>query len=227
MIIAEQKPFERIREMLGSRQKVLVAGCGTCVTVCMAGGAKEVAALAAKLQFAARTDGHTLAVSEATVERQCEKEFVEKLAPSVKDVEAVVSLACGIGVQFLADAFPGLLILPGVNTKFLGAPEQHGTWLEKCMACGDCRLDATAGVCPIARCSKSLLNGPCGGSSNGKCEVDPEKVECAWQLIHDRLEKMGRLGELENITPPNEWKTAHDGGVRRVVSEQALPGRTG
>lgn len=227
MIIAEQKPFEKIREMLRGRQKVLVAGCGTCVTVCMAGGAKEVAVLASKLRIASMTAGESCTFTEQTIERQCETEFVSALAPAVKDVDAVISLACGIGVQFLAAAFPTVPIFPGLNTKFIGAPEQHGTWSEKCMACGNCRLDKTGGICPIARCSKRLLNGPCGGSSNGKCEVNLKSIDCAWQLIIDRMEKLGRLAELEEITPPNDWTTAHDGGVRTVVSEQALPARTG
>ncbi|MDQ7778173.1 MAG: methylenetetrahydrofolate reductase C-terminal domain-containing protein [Planctomycetota bacterium] len=226
MIIAEQKPFERIVEMTAKARNILVAGCGTCVTVCLAGGAKEVAVVASKLRLAAQNAGRKITVTEATIERQCENEFVEKLAPALKGVDTVVSLACGIGVQFLAEAFQNLPILPGVNTRFLGAPSKQGTWQEKCMACGDCRLDKTAGVCPMARCSKNLLNGPCGGSANGKCEVNPQKIECAWQLIIDRMEKLGRLDELEAITPPNDWSTAHDGGVRETASEQAVPAKT-
>jgi hypothetical protein len=103
-----------------------------------------------------------------------------------------------------------------LNTSFLGLPKEQGVWAERCAACGDCILHLTGGICPIARCSKSLLNGPCGGSEDGHCEIDPE-VDCAWQLIYDRLTSMNKTHVLLNIQPPKNWKTSRDGGPRKIV----------
>ena len=108
--------------------------------------------------------------------------------------------------------------MPGINTDFLGANLDVGEWAEYCQNCGDCVLADTGGICPIARCSKSLLNGPCGGSANGKCEIDPT-VDCAWQLIYDRMKALGRLDRLSEVHPPKSWKTSRDGGPRRLVRE--------
>ncbi len=212
MITAEQKPLGEIQQMLAGVDKLLILGCGTCVTVCLAGGEKEVATLADLLRLKGSIDQ----ITEATVERQCDQEFFEDLTQKIADADAVLSLACGAGVQLLARIFPDKCVYPGVNTTFIGLVEEQGKWLESCLACGDCKLGKFGGVCPIARCSKSLLNGPCGGSIDGKCEVDPETIDCAWQLIYDRLEKIGQLENLTEIEEPNDYSTAHDGRPRRL-----------
>jgi hypothetical protein len=129
-----------------------------------------------------------------------------------------VSLACGIGVQAIAERFPDARVVPGVNTTFLGMPTKHGIWEERCAACGECILGVTAGICPIARCAKSLLNGPCGGSEDGHCEVSPD-TPCAWQLIHDRLQRLGTLDVLMQPQPPKNWKASRDGGPRRIIRD--------
>ena len=116
------------------------------------------------------------------------------------------------------EQFPEKITLPGLNTSFLGQPTEQGIWDERCQACGTCILDNTAGICPIARCSKSLFNGPCGGSQNGKCEIDPD-VECAWQLIYERLKVLAKLELLMEIQPARDWSTSRDGGPRRIVKE--------
>jgi ferredoxin len=218
MIVAEQKPLDEIKQMLAPYEKVLILGCGTCVTVCFAGGEKEVGILAASLRMSARLDGSPKEIVEATVQRQCEHEYNEEVADQLREADAVLSLACGIGVQTLSEQFPEVIALPGVNTTFLGQPTEQGIWVERCQACGNCVLDRTGGICPIARCAKSLLNGPCGGSQEGKCEVNPD-VECAWQLIHDRLDALGRLDALLEIEPPKDWSTSRDGGQRKIVRE--------
>ena len=123
----------------------------------------------------------------------------------------MVSLGCGVGVQTLAERFPKIRVVPGLNTKFMGLPTKTGEWEERCQACGNCVLDRTGGVCPIARCSKQLLNGPCGGSQNGKCEIS-EDVPCAWQLIWERMTSLGREQELLKVQPPKDWSTSRDGG---------------
>jgi ferredoxin len=218
MIIGEQKPLDEIKQMIADYQKILILGCGTCVTVCFAGGEKEVGILASALRMATKLDGQNKEILEATVQRQCEYEYNEEVADLVREADAVLSLACGIGVQTMNEQFPEKITLPGLNTSFLGQPTEQGIWAERCQACGNCILDKTAGICPIARCSKSLLNGPCGGSKNGKCEIDPE-VDCAWQLIYDRLKALGKLDLLTEIQPARDWSTSRDGGPRKIVRE--------
>ena len=206
MIIAERKPMQEIRQLIAPYKRVLVAGCGTCVTVCWAGGEKEVAMLASQLRLAGSAEDSKLSVLEATVERQCEREMVAEIKDKVAEVEAVISLACGSGVQTMAEMFEDKPVLPGVNTTFIGMPEREGLWVEMCGACGDCFLDRTGGVCPIVRCAKGLLNGPCGGTrKGGKCEIDPDK-DCAWVLIYRRLEKQGRLDVMRRYYAPKNYR---------------------
>jgi ferredoxin len=218
MIVAEQKPLDEIKGLLGDARNVLVVGCGTCVTVCFAGGAREAAILAASLRMATRLDGSPREVTDVTVQRQCEWEYLDQVAEQVAGADLVLSLGCGIGVQAFAEHFPSKWVVPGLNTAFLGLPTEQGVWAERCAACGDCVLGLTGGICPIARCSKSLLNGPCGGSENGHCEIDPD-VPCAWQLIYDRLTSMDRLDMLLQLQAPKNWRTARDGGPRKITRE--------
>ncbi len=218
MIVAEQKPLEEIKGLLGEAERVLIVGCGTCVTVCFAGGEKEAGILGSLLRMAARMDGQAREVSEATVQRQCEWEYLDAIRDRVAEADVVLSLGCGVGVQALAERYPAAVVVPGLNTKFMGLPIEQGVWAERCAACGQCLLGLTGGICPIARCSKQLLNGPCGGSSRGKCEVSPD-IDCAWQLIYDKLKAQGRLHLLMEITPPKDWRASRDGGPRKIVRE--------
>jgi ferredoxin len=218
MIVAEQKPLDEIKGLLGDARNVLVVGCGTCVTVCFAGGEREAAILGSLLRMSTKLDGHSKDVSEVTVQRQCEWEYLDAVQDRVARADIVLSLGCGVGVQALAERYPNAVVVPGLNTKFMGQPLEQGVWAERCAACGNCLLGLTGGICPIARCSKQLLNGPCGGSSKGKCEVDPE-IDCAWQLIYDKLKAQGRLHLLMEITPPKDWRTSRDGGPRKIVRE--------
>lgn len=218
MIVGEQKPLAEIKQMLAGFRKVLVVGCGTCVTVCMAGGEKEVGTLASALRMSTRLDGNAIECDEATVQRQCEWEYIDPLGTRLANYDAVLSLACGIGVQTLVQRFPNVWVVPGLNTTFLGMPPEQGVWEERCQACGECILDKTGGICPIARCSKQLLNGPCGGSQKGVCEVNPQ-TPCAWQLIYERMSAMGRLEQLLEIQPPKNWSAARHGGPRRVIRD--------
>ena len=218
MIIAEQKPLEEIKALVGDAQKVLVVGCGTCVTVCFAGGTREAAITAASLRMASKLEGNPKDVTDVTVQRQCEWEYLDEVAEQVSQAGLVLSLGCGIGVQAMVEHFPDAWVVPGLNTAFLGLPTEQGVWVERCAACGDCILGLTGGICPIARCSKSLLNGPCGGSEAGHCEISPE-IPCAWQLIYDRLSKMDRLDALLEIRSPKNWRTSRDGGPRKIVRQ--------
>jgi hypothetical protein len=206
MIIAERKPMEEIKQLIAPYKRVLVAGCETCVAVCWVGGEKEVGVLASQLKLARSAERKEIVVLEATVERQCEREMVAEIRDKVAKAEVVVSLACGSGVQTMAEMFEDKPVFPGVNTTFIGMPEKEGLWVEMCGACGDCFLDRTGGVCPIVRCAKGLLNGPCGGTrKGGKCEIDPDK-DCAWVLIHGRLQKQGRLDVMRKYYPPKNYR---------------------
>ncbi|HET91693.1 MAG TPA: hypothetical protein ENN99_13290 [Chloroflexi bacterium] len=218
MIVGEQKPLTEIMEQLGEARKVLVAGCGTCVTVCFAGGEKEVGILASALRMKSKLDGRPIEVDEITVQRQCEWEYIDPLAEQLQGYDIVVSLACGIGVQAMNERFSEIITLPGINTTSLSLPVEQGIWEERCQACGDCILDLTLGICPIARCSKQLLNGPCGGSQRGECEVNPD-VPCAWQLIWERAIKFGKMDQLLEMQPPKNWSSSRDGGPRKIVRE--------
>jgi ferredoxin len=218
MIIAEQKSLEEIKSLVGDAGKVLVVGCGTCVTVCFAGGAREAAIVSSSLRMASKLNGNPKEVTDVTVQRQCEWEYLDQIAGPIGDADVILSLGCGVGVQALAERFPQAWVVPGLNTNFMGLPLEQGVWAERCAACGNCILGLTGGICPIARCSKSLLNGPCGGSEDGHCEINPE-VPCAWQLIYDRLTAMNRLDALLEIQPPKDWRTARDGGPRKIVRQ--------
>lgn len=221
MIVAEQKSLDELKVLIGDAEKVLVLGCGTCVTVCFAGGAREAAIAAVSLRMTTKLDGNGRQVTDVTVQRQCEWEYLDQIAEQIKDVDIVLSLGCGIGVQAIAEHFPETWVVPGLNTAFLGLPTEQGIWSERCAACGDCILGLTGGICPIARCSKSLLNGPCGGSEAGHCEIDPD-VPCAWQLIYDRLKSMGKLQVLLDLQPPKNWRTSRDGGPRKIVRQDLI-----
>ena len=204
MIVGERKPLEQVEAMIDGFEKILVAGCGTCVAVCMSGGEKEVELLAAELRMQGKLDGKKRTIDEITVTRQCDMEYLEQLAKYVDEYDAIVSTACGAGVQFLAERYDEKIVLPALNTRFIGVAEGAGVWSQRCLACSDCVLDQTGGVCPMTICAKNLLNGPCGGTDHGKCEVDGEK-DCAWTLIYRRLEKLGRLDYMKKIQPPKDY----------------------
>lgn len=218
MITAEQKPLEEIIETIRPFQRILLVGCNECVTVCAAGGRKEVGILSSVLQMAFLQQGKNLQIREQTLERQCDPEYVEELTLLVEGVDAIVSLACGCGVQEISRRYKDTPVFPAVNTKFMGASERQGVWAERCQGCGDCLLGITGGICPISRCSKRLMNGPCGGSTRGKCEISPE-VDCAWQLIWDRLKWLGLEDRFEQMIPAKDWRAAGGGGPRKIIRE--------
>ncbi len=215
MITGKVKPFDEIVSSLKNYRNILVVGCGSCVTVCLSGGDREAHTLARDLS-ALDHNGHSgRSVHVKTIQRQCETDLLKAFLDIPSGADAILSLACGAGVQTLAETFSHLPVIPALNTTFLGALDEQGVWREKCQGCGECVLAYTGGVCPIARCAKRLLNGPCGGSSKGKCEIDSE-VACAWQLILDRLKALGRLDEYLNIFPPKDWSTDRDSGPRSM-----------
>jgi ferredoxin len=221
MIVADRKDINEILDMIKNCKKVLIAGCKGCVTVCNVGGAKEVGILASTIKIARKKDDLPIEVDEVTLERQCDPEYLEKIKDTVGQYDAVLSMACGVGPQFLSQAYPDQRFFPAVNTTFFGGAVQHGIWEERCAGCGKCIIHYFDGMCPIARCSKSLLNGPCGGSSNGKCEISKE-VDCIWDMIVRKKIEQGRLEDLLDFTPAKDWQTARDGGPRKSIREELV-----
>ncbi len=221
MVVGEQKPLEEILRMIEPFDRLIIAGCKGCVAVCAAGGEREVRFLASAIRTARKAQGREIEIREVTLERQCDPEYVEQIRGFVYEYQAILSLACGVGVQYLAEHYSRIPALPGINTTFVGGAEKQGVWSEKCQCCGNCVLHLTGGICPITRCSKSLLNGPCGGSSNGRCEIDPQ-VPCGWHLIVERLKELGQLDRYFEIIPPKDWSQSRDGGPRKIIREDLL-----
>lgn len=218
MIVADRKPFREIMKMIEPHTKILLLGCKECVTVCATGGAKEVEILASEIRISRKREGRSIEVEEMTLERNCDPEYVDALKTVIGEFDAILSMACGCGIQFVGEKYPQKRILPAVNTTFDGVTEEQGVWAERCQGCGNCVLDRTLGICPVTRCAKSILNGPCGGSREGRCEIDPD-IPCAWQLIIERYREMGMMDRYMEIEPPKDWSTSRDGGPRKRVRE--------
>ena len=219
MIFAEWKPIDEMMELLNGCQKVLLVGCATCVAECASGGEKEVETLAPLLSLSFKEKGQAVEILTCMLEKQCEWEFVEDLAEKAGQVDAILSLACGIGVQALAERFADKPVFPGVNTAALTIREKPGVWAARCAACGDCVLGDTFGYCPITRCAKSLLNGPCGGTwQDGKCEIDAD-VDCVWYLIVERAAERGQLDSLARVRKAKNWSNSRHGGPKQVIRE--------
>jgi hypothetical protein len=168
--------------------------------------------------MASKLNGHPLEVEELTIERQCDNVFIETAADAIESSDAVLSLGCGAGVQAIAERYEKKPVYAGLDTTCIGILEDRGVWTEKCAACGACVLHEYGGICPVTRCAKRMLNGPCSGSSADRCEVRPDR-QCAWQLIYQRLKDIGQLDRLKHIQPPKQWNASLAGGYRVIIRE--------
>ena len=213
--ITKQKPWEEIAEMLSGVEKVYLIGCGTCATMCQTGGKSEVMEMKDKLEAAGKEVTGWMIIPSVCDELT--KYALEENSAYVQAADGILALTCAFGVQTVS-LYVNKLVYPALNTLFIGIEETPGHFIEVCMQCGDCVLGKSAGLCPLVRCSKSLLNGPCGGSVEGKCEISPD-IPCVWQTIIDRLQALGRLEILEEIVPPHDWSTSNAGGPRRLALE--------
>jgi ferredoxin len=220
MIKAKPKPLEEIQNYVESYDKILVIGCGGCVSVCLAGGQKEVNILRTELELAYSQTNTNKHMDGYTVERQCNSNLIEELDPIVADFDCIISMACGAGVQHLAERYPGKPVFPAVNTIAIGIDLDIGLYEERCRACGECVLAYTAGICPVTRCAKGLFNGPCGGTNGENCEISNE-IDCAWLMIYHRLKEQNRLEDILKIQPPMEWKNQ----VKRTIIQKGYENR--
>jgi len=213
MIVAERKPLDEIKAMIRGRKKVLNVGCGGCTSICLAGGQKEVSILNEELLESFKEEQASLQIDEYTIERQCNFDFYPDLDEKVRSYDALLSMACGAGVQFLAERYVDKPAFPALNTVFVGVDRELGWYEENCRSCGECVLADTGGICPVTRCAKSIFNGPCGGTSlEGKCEVSQE-TPCAWFEIYERLKKQGRLENIVKVRPAREWRNQTRGSL--------------
>lgn len=204
MIVTTLKPLDEILESISPYRKILIAGCDGCTQPPR--GLREVKTLKQLLELGGQLKGKEFEFKVTSVVKQCDSVLtVSALKPYVEDVEAVLSLACGAGPQTVAEFFPDIPAIPAQNSHFIGRDDREGGTLDNsCTACGDCILALTGGICPVTRCSKGLLNGACGGASNGKCELDPER-DCAWELIYERLKRLGKLDLIKEFTPAKDY----------------------
>jgi len=209
LIIVQQKPLEKIFEMTEEFRRLLIVGCDGCAAIVQTGGEKQAEVLKTLLEMHRKLKGKNGSKIKAiSILRQCDRQIAaSSLHPLIGDYDAVVSLACGVGVQTLADLYPNRIIIPASDTKFMGMHDtKEGKFYEMCRGCGDCILFETGGICPITRCAKSLLNGPCGGQAKGKCEVGGWKNDCAWVLIYNRLKERNRLDLFKKFRIPRDYR---------------------
>ena len=213
--ITRQKPLEEILQSLDQCNKVYLIGCGTCATMLHTGGKTEVLEMKQQLEGAGKEVTGWMVIPTA-----CDELTREALAENSGDIEAsdcILVMSCAFGVQTVS-GHSGRAVYPALNTLFIGKEDRPGSFAEVCAQCGSCVLAETGGICPVVRCAKGLLNGPCGGSVEGKCEVDPD-IPCAWQLIIDRLSALDQLDKLEKVESPRDWSSSHSGGPRKYNVE--------
>ena len=212
--ITAQKPVDEILKYLEKCRWVHIIGCGTCATLCHTGGKSEVIEMKERLEASGKKVTGWMVIPTACDELT--RDALRENAEAVDGADCILAMTCAIGVQTIAlhlkDIKP---VYPGLNTLFLGTEDRPGHFLEVCLQCGSCVLGRTAAICPLVRCAKSLLNGPCGGSAEGKCEISRD-IPCGWQLIYDRLAEMGRVDEMEEIEPVKDWSVSVSGGPRMV-----------
>lgn len=212
MVKAKKKPIPELKAIVKPYRNILNLGCGGCVSVCLAGGQKEVNVLNAELRLEI---GKSVNIDGYTVERQCRPLYVEEIKEIVRPYDCLLSMACGAGAQLLAETYPHIPVFPAVNTIAIGIDRDIGVYEERCRACGDCIIGYTGGICPITRCAKGLFNGPCGGVDQGFCEVN-ETVACAWVEVYERLNAQNRLDCIRNIREPLDWQDQ----VQRTIRQE-------
>jgi len=200
--ITRQKPFEEIKRQLDGFDRLFIIGCGTCTTMTRTGGIDQVLEMKDRLQqLGKRVSGWT--VIPTACDEMTEASMKEN-SQAIESASCILAMPCALGVHCIGQ-YIDLPIIPALDTLFIAVEDEPGFFREVCAQCGQCILGETAGICPITACHKGLVNGPCGGTNNGKCEVDKEK-DCAWTLIYNRLKEQGRLDLMRNYQPPRNFQ---------------------
>ena len=213
--ITRAKPMEAVLRGLEGYDRVFIAGCGTCATMCRTGGVDEVAAMSKALEEAGKLVTATLVIPTAcdTLTHEC----MEQNREAMEDAQVALVMSCAFGVQTVA-GYVGRPVQPALDTLFFGLETTPGHFSEVCMQCGDCVLAQTAGICPVTACHKGLLNGPCGGTNNGMCEID-SSIDCAWTLIYNRLKEIGRIDLMRTTCKPKNFHAMAKPGKVDIVIE--------
>ncbi len=200
--ITRQKPFDEIKQQLANFDRLFIIGCGTCTTMTKTGGVDQVLEMKERLQqLGKRVSGWT--VIPTACDEMTEVAMKEN-SQALENASCILAMPCALGVHRIS-LYIDRPIIPALDTLFIGVEDTPGYFREVCAQCGQCVLGETAGICPITACHKGLVNGPCGGTNNGKCEVDKEK-DCAWTLIYQRLNKQGRLDLMRKYYPPRNFQ---------------------
>ncbi len=224
MIMTKEKPLEEILHLLAPHKRILVVGCDGCTTPPR--GLREAKTFAMLVEMGGKLQNKEFVCKPTTMGKQCDNyEVNAALGQQLQDVDAVLSMSCGVGVQTLAEVFPNTPVYPAQDTVFLGSQDrENGAMHEKCRACGECLLGETGGICPITRCAKSLLNGPCGGQVKGKCEAGGWKNDCAWVLIYNRLKEKDRLDLFRKFRVPHDYRISeHPRNLDMVALAESKP----
>lgn len=202
--ITKQKNFEDIAKILEPFDRIFIVGCGTCTTMTHTGGVEEVAEMEDELQEAGKLVTGTVVVPTACDE--VTEAVMNEHAQAIKDATCILVMSCALGVQKVA-SYVEKPVIPAIDTLFIGVETTPGVFKEACDQCGQCIIGETAGICPITACHKGLVNGPCGGTNNGKCEVDKTR-DCAFTLIYERLKAQGRLDLMKKYHQPKNYHVA-------------------
>ncbi|MCX5749462.1 MAG: methylenetetrahydrofolate reductase C-terminal domain-containing protein [Candidatus Saganbacteria bacterium] len=205
MIVTEQKKIEEILGMLKESKSIFIAGCGSCATTTNTGGEEQVREMKKALEKAGKRVTGTKVIESTCDERLCKKDLKD-LRKEMDEADTFLVMSCGAGSQTIADLI-GKKTFPALNSMFLARVERAGKFYEMCTTCGDCQLDKTGGICLITRCAKNTLNGPCGGSVEGKCEVNKEN-DCAWAIIEERLKQINSVSDIRDFRPVKDWSAA-------------------
>jgi ferredoxin len=202
MIISTKKRFDDILNSIRG-EPVFIVGCNECATLCHTGGEEEILEMKNAIE-----EKKIIVTGWVILEPACHLNNDKRLLKSHKEeidkAKKILVLACGNGVQTVSEIFIDKDIISGTDTLFLGEIKRASEFEKRCSMCGECLLDSFGGFCPISRCPKSLLNGPCGGSMDGKCEVDPE-LDCVWDTIYKYLKERGKLDLLKEVKEPKDW----------------------
>ena len=205
MIITKSKNINTILNQI-NQESVFIIGCSECATICKTGGENEIF----KLEKLLTKQGINV-IGSVILEPAChklnDKRILNKYKKELKDIKQIITLSCGNGAQTISDIFEDKEVISGTDTIFLGQIKHINEFEKKCNLCGNCIIDKYDGLCPITRCPKNMLNGPCGGSIEGKCEID-NNMDCIWHLIYKKFKKKNRLKELKEINEPFNWSNS-------------------